>query len=81
MKQRGVSKEEIQITLNDGKDAEDCKAGTYGKVMYFQYQKEWEGIFFEEKEVTVYYKIRDEKLILLTVKARYGSQFKKGGIK
>ena len=34
--------------------------------------------FFEEKEVTVYYKVREEMLVLLTVKARYG-QFKKEG--
>ena len=33
---------------------------------------DWEGEFFEEKEVTVYYKIKSDKLILLTVKARYG---------
>ena len=78
MQQRGVTKDEIQIVLNEGWDAKDCKSGTCGKVMNFQYQMEWEGKFFEEKEVTVYYKVREEMLVLLTVKARYG-QFKKEG--
>ena len=76
MQQRGVTREEIQIVLNEGRDAKDCKPGTCGKVMNFEYQREWEGIYFEEKEVTVYYKIKEGKLVLLTVKARYG-QFKK----
>lgn len=79
MSQRGISREEIQTTLNEGRNAEDCKSGTYGKVMCFQYQNEWEGKYFEEKEVTIYYKIKDDRIILLTVKARYG-QFKKGGM-
>ncbi|MCC6544919.1 MAG: DUF4258 domain-containing protein [Nitrospirae bacterium] len=75
MQQRGVTMEEIQMVLNEGQDAKDCKPGTRGKVMKFQYQKEWEGNNYEEKEVTVYYKIKEEKVVLLTVKARYGSQF------
>ncbi len=40
--------------------------------MVFPFQAEWEGRFYEEKEVTVYYKLTDEGVILLTVKARYG---------
>jgi hypothetical protein len=44
----------------------------------FTYNAEWEGKFFEEKEVTVYYKYKGEQFILLTAKARYGKGFKKG---
>jgi len=46
-----------------------------GKTFVFPYQAEWEGQFFEEKEVTVYYKLIDEATMLLTVKARYGEGF------
>ena len=42
----------------------------------FPNQAEWEGQFYEEKEVTVYYKVSEEEgIILLTVKARYGEDF------
>ena len=73
MLQPGVSKEEIEVVLNKGREAKDAKPGTYGKVFLFQYGREWEGQFYKEREVTVYYKLRQGRLILLTVKARYGS--------
>lgn len=77
MEQRGVSQEEIEATLNDGFDADDAKEGTFGKTRVFLYNKEWEGKFFEEKQITVYYKRKNEEIILLTAKARYG-KFSKG---
>ncbi len=46
--------------------------------MVLPYQAEWEGQFYEEKEVSVYYKGVGERLILLTVKARYGKDFPRG---
>ena len=49
-----------------------------GRVMVFPYETEWEGQFYQEKEVTVYYKVTDKGLILLTVKARYGQSFPRG---
>jgi len=78
MRQRGISKEEIELTLNKGWDATDAKPGTLGKVMVFPFQAEWEGRFYEEKEVTVYYKMTDTGIILLTAVARYGDSFPKG---
>jgi hypothetical protein len=76
MEQRGVTQEEIEQTLNEGRQAADAKPGTWGKVKVFPYQAEWEGQFYEEKEVTVYYKVSEEEgIILLTVKARYGEDF------
>ena len=50
-----------------------------GKVFVFPYRRAWEGQFYEEKEVTVYYKIVTGKMVLLTVKARYGQAFPRGG--
>jgi len=78
MHQRGITREEIERTLNEGRKASDAKSGTLGRVMVFPYETEWEGQFYQEKEVTVYYKVTDEELILLTVKARYGQGFPRG---
>ncbi len=76
MQQRGVTLEEIQRTMAEGWEASDAKVGTEGRVMVFSYGAEWEGQFYQEKEVTVYYKGREnERVILLTVKARYGERF------
>jgi len=81
MHQRGVSLNEIEITLNEGWEAGDAKEGTIGKVFVFPYNNYWAGSYFEEKEVSVYYRYRKEKLILLTVKVRYGKDFVIGGKK
>lgn len=81
MLQRGVFLQEIDSTLNKGWDAADVKEGTVGKVFVFPYDAHWEGEYFEEKEVTVYYKYKNEKTVLLTAKARYGRNFLRGGKK
>ncbi len=75
MEQRGVTCEEIEHTLNAGWAASDAKQGTQGRVFVFDYQAEWLGQFFEEKEVTVYYKVIGEAFVLLTAKVRYGENF------
>lgn len=79
MAQRGITRQEIEKTLNEGWEAKDSKSGTVGKVFVFPYNRTWQDELFEEKEVTVYYKIVNEHIVLLTVKARYGRHFKKGG--
>jgi hypothetical protein len=78
MLQRGVMLQEIQRVLDSGWDASDAKPGVLGKVMVFPYQSEWEGKTYEEKEVTVYYRIVDGDLVILTAKARYGRDFPRG---
>ena len=75
MQQRGVTREEIESTLNDGREAADAKPGTSGTSLVFRYEAEWEGEFHREKEVTVYHKRAGTGIILLTVKARYGQGF------
>jgi len=40
MVQRGITKEELELTLNEGWEAEDAKPGTIGKAKVFSYQKE-----------------------------------------
>ena len=78
MIQRGITLQEIEYTLNEGWQSFDAKPGTFGKTIVYSYQGEWDGHFFEEKEVTIYYKIIDGYIILLTVKARYGTNFLRG---
>jgi hypothetical protein len=65
----------MQETLARGRDAEDAQEGTFGKVLAFPFNAEWEGKVFEEKEITVYYKYKHDEFVLLTAKARYGSGF------
>jgi hypothetical protein len=78
MTQRGITLEEIQRALDAGWEAVDARIGTVGRTIVFPYAKEWEGSFYPEKEVTVYYKTGEGGIILLTVKARYGSGFPRG---
>ena len=79
MIQRGVTKEEIEETLKNGWGADDAKPGTEGKVFVFPYNARWESKHFAEKEVTVYDKVIRGRFMVLTVKARYGMAFSKGG--
>lgn len=76
MRQRGVTLEEIKKVMAEGWTASESKPGAEGRVLVFPFGAEWEGRHYEEKEVTVYYKnIGEHDIILLTVVARYGSDF------
>lgn len=81
MLQRGITKEEIEIVLNQGWEVKDAKEGTLGRAFVFPHNQDWEGTLQEEKEVTVYYKIKGGRTILLTAIARYGKGFIRGGEK
>ncbi len=75
-----VSLEELQQVLEGGWQATDARSGTDGKVYVFLYNREWEGSYYHEKKVTVYYKTTQDNRVILTVKARYGEGFKRGKI-
>lgn len=75
MLQRGITKEEIELTLNEGWTADDAIVGTQGSTFVFKYEGMGEGTRYKEKEVTEYFKYVEGKLVLLTAKARYGSSF------
>jgi hypothetical protein len=79
MEQRGVTEEEVRETLNQGWEASDAKPGTKGRTQVFPYGRMWEGTHYDEKEVKIYFKIVGDELILLTVLARYGTDFAKEG--
>ena len=81
MEQRGVTLDEIQRALDEGWMASDARIGTVGRTLICPYAQEWEGAFYPEKEVTVYYKIGEGGMVLLTVKARYGSGLPRGEAK
>ena len=44
----------------------------------FDYNDDWEGKHYAEKEVTLYFKYDDAGLVLVTAKTRYGSSFPRG---
>ena len=71
----GSPAQELERVLGEGWEATDTKLGTSGRVLVFPYQAKWEGRFYHEKEVTVYYKVTREGILLLTAKARYGQDF------
>ena len=75
MAQRGVRADEVEEVVNDGWPATDAKPGMEGRVKVFPYNAEWEGKLFAEKEVTVYYKRGEARIVVLTGKARYGNGF------
>ncbi len=79
MEQRGVTLKELQHTLDEGWSATGTRPGTFGKTFVFSYAREWESSFYAEKEVTVYYKTIKTGIVVLTVKARYGEGFARGG--
>jgi hypothetical protein len=81
MDQRGVTTEEIIQAMNSGELVSDARPGTLGKRLAFPYNKDWEGKLYREKEVTVYYKSKNQEIIILTVVARYGTGFKRRNIK
>jgi len=56
MDQRDVTFEEIKKVMAEGDEVSESKPGTLGKVLVFPYGAEWEGRYYQEKEVTVYYK-------------------------
>jgi hypothetical protein len=66
MEQRGITFDEIQQTLDGGSAATAALPGTAGKVKVFPSEREWEGRFHLEKEVSVYYKHVAGSLILIT---------------
>ncbi len=78
MHQRGITRQEVERVLNEGWEATDARPGTSGRVLVFPYHAEWEGQFYHEKEVTVYYRVTEEGILLLTAKARYGEDFPQG---
>ena len=67
--------------MDEDWNARDAKAATLGKVTVFVFDCEWEGKHYKEKEVTVYYKIVGNDVVVLTANASYGDEFNRGADK
>ena len=53
MLRRGVDLPSLEETMNDGWPASDAAGGTVARTLVFDYQRAWEGRFYQEQEVTV----------------------------
>ena len=49
--------------------------GPLERYLFSGINEEWEGVKYEEKEVSVYYREVDKERVILTTKARYGKDF------
>ena len=78
MSRRGVSPAEIEDALRLGWPCSDARHGTHCRVYVFDYNDDWAGKHYAEKEVTLYFKYDDAGLVLVTAKTRYGSSFPRG---
>jgi hypothetical protein len=79
MNRRGVNASEVDETFERGWPCGDARSGVECRTRVFVYDAEWEGRWYAEKEVTVYFKYDDGELVWITAKARYGSGFPRGG--
>lgn len=75
MASRGVLRAELEDVLTRGWRALGARPGTSARRLVFPLDGEWQGRRFEEKEVTVYFKDVDGRLVVLTAIARYGADF------
>jgi hypothetical protein len=76
---RGISVAEVEEVLRVGWPGGKPRPGNSAVVHVFGYEAEWNGRWFAEKEVTVYFKETDEGRMVLTAMARYGDGFPRGG--
>ena len=67
---RGVSLEEIEQALIDTL-WQDVRYNRYSSIKVFEYNQIWEEVFYRQKEVKVIFTQEDDKIIVITVIARY----------
>jgi hypothetical protein len=78
MRRRGVSEAEVEHTLRHGWQCGDAAGGRDCRTFVFALEAVYDGRWYAEKEVTVYYTQQAGETILVTVKSRYGSGFPRG---
>lgn len=79
MVKRGATREDVEATVAAGWPCDDARAGRECRTLVSEYNAVWDGKWYAEKEVTVYYVREGDRLILVTVNTRYGSGFPRGG--
>jgi hypothetical protein len=65
-RERGASEEEIKETLENGNDIK-AKGNRLGKAKIFPYDTFWNGKYFQEKKVEVFYVVENNQIITVTV--------------
>lgn len=78
MARRGATPQEVEETLAHGWPCGDARPGAECRVAVFRFEADWEGRWFAEKELTVYFKYDGDQFIFVTLKTRYGAGFPRG---
>ncbi|MDD2717697.1 MAG: DUF4258 domain-containing protein [Candidatus Wallbacteria bacterium] len=69
--ERGVSESEIKDTILNGKEIQ-AKYGRLGNFKIFSYNKSRHGRHYQHKKVEVFFIVKDDTAITVTVYAFYG---------
>jgi hypothetical protein len=69
--ERGVNEEEIREVLDSG-FVVPGKYLRFGKAKIFEFKREWQGKFYQQKRVEVFYTIERDVIITVTVYVFYG---------
>jgi hypothetical protein len=69
--ERGVNEEEIREVLDLGFTVPG-KYHRFGKAKIFEFQREWQGKFYQQKRVEVFYTVERDVIITVTVYVFYG---------
>jgi Domain of unknown function (DUF4258) len=69
--QRGANEEEIKDVINTGLSF-PAKHGRMGKAKVYNFQRQWHGVYYEQKRVEVIYTIEKDVAVTVTVYVFYG---------
>jgi hypothetical protein len=69
--ERGATEEEIQDVIETGLDI-PAKHGRIGKAKVYEFKKERNGVYYEQKRVEVFYIIEENVIVTVTVYVFYG---------
>ena len=69
--ERGTNEEEIKDVIETGTDI-PAKHGRIGKAKKYEYKKERNGKYYEQKRVEIFYVIEENLIVTVTVYVFYG---------
>jgi len=71
MRERGVTEEELSLTLERGEPA-PARYGRSAKAMVFNYNALWRGRSYSQKRVEAVFVVEGEDTVVITVYGYYG---------
>jgi len=71
-KERGTNKNEIMDVIKTGKEI-GAKYGKMAKFKIYEFNKNWLGKYYNQKMVKVFYTLKDNTIITITVYVFYGN--------